>query len=287
MDHFVCQAIEPSRGEAFKWQDAVMNAVDTPFGPPSKYRDPAFVRRVIVSLCELWEKDGGAGGDFRGELDPARAVAIHTHAHHAVRMARALLVLDAATTGAETVPTVRLIMECGVTAAYLLLKDGSGSSMIRKGSDLRRLALRDMVSLGMDAEDSLTEAIAKLAELDLAGVSSGWIFQQHCEYLHGGIQLYALYRVLSSESHAGMRVADLYVIGDDHSSIGLAFVADRPSESKVSSLGVAASMLFLAINADEIARANPHRTTQLRKIAGRLGVGTRILRADGSEHPPR
>ncbi|POH69143.1 hypothetical protein C3B59_05750 [Cryobacterium zongtaii] len=245
------------------------------------------MRNIITSLCELWEKDDGAGGDFRGQLDPARAVAIHTHAHHAVKMARALLVLDDATTGGEIVPIVRLILECGVTAAYLLLKDGSGDSMIRKGSDLRRVALKDMVALGMDAEDSLREATAKVAELDLAGVSSGWIFQQHCESLQGGKQIYALYRVLSSESHAGMRIADLYVVDDDQSSIGVAFVADRPSKSKVSSLGVAASMLFLAINADEIARAKPRRTTQLGKIARRLGVGTQILRADGSEHPPR
>ncbi|TFC04048.1 hypothetical protein [Cryobacterium sp. MDB2-33-2] len=259
----------------------------TAVAPPSKYHDPAFVRSIITSLCELWEKDDGAGGDFRGQLDPARAVAIHTHAHHAVKMARALLVLDDATTGAEIVPIVRLILECGVTAAYLLLKDGSGNSMIRKGSDLRRVALKEMVALGMDAEYSLREATAKVAELDLAGVSSGWIFQQHCESLQGGKQIYALYRVLSSESHAGMRIADLYVVDDDQSSIGVAFVADRPSKSKVSSLGVAASMLFLAINADEIARAKPRRTTQLGKIARQLGVGTQILRADGSEHPPR
>lgn len=263
-----------------------MTAVDQPFGPPTKKYDPALLRSIITSLCELWEKDDGTRGNFRRELDPARAVAIHAHAHHAVRMARALLVLDAATTGAETVPTVRLIMECGVTAAYLLLKDGSGAAMIRKGSNQRRLTLKDMIDLGMDAEDSHREAAEKVAELDAAGRSE-WIFQQHCEYLHDGKQLYALYRVLSSESHAGMRIADLYVIHDDQSPIGLAFVNDPPAESKVSSLGVAASMLFLAINADEIARVKPHRTTQLRKIAGRLGVGIRILRADGSEHPLR
>ena len=257
------------------------------FAPPSKYHDPAFVRSIITSLCELWEKDDGAGGDFRGQLDPARAVAIHTHAHHAVKMARALLVLDDATTGAETVPIVRLILECGVTAAYLLLRDGSGSSMIRKGSDQRRLALRDIAGLGMDVEDSLREAAAKIAELDRAGVSTGWIFQQHCESLHEGKQLYALYRLLTSESHAGMRIADLYVVNDDQSPVGVAFVADLPYEAKVASLGIAASMLFLAINADEIARAKPRRTTQLGKIAGRLGVSTRILRADGSEHPSR
>ena len=171
-----------------------MTAVPKPFAPPSKHLEPAFVRGAITSLCELWEKDDGAGGDFRGELDPARAVAIHTHAHHAVRMARALLILDDATTGAETVPIVRLILECGVIAAWLLMTDGSGDSMIRKGSDQRRLALRDIAGLGMDVEESLREASAKVEELDKAGVSKGWVFEQHCKSLNGGEQLYLAFR---------------------------------------------------------------------------------------------
>jgi hypothetical protein len=264
-----------------------MTSAPEPFAPPSKYHEPAFVRGIIVSLCELWEKDGGAGGDFRGELDPARAVAIHTHAHHAVRMARALLILDDATVGAETVPIVRLILECGVTAAWLLLTEGSGNSMIRRGSQDRRLALQSIAGLGRNVGESLEEAAAKVEELDKAGASKSWAFEQRCQALHGGAELYVLYRVLSSESHAGMHVADLYVANDDRSAIGVGFVADLPYETRISSLGVAACLLFVAINADELARSKPHKTTQLRKIAKRLGVGSRIVGKDGFEHPSR
>jgi len=257
------------------------------FALPPNSLDQASIREIIASLCNVWEKDNSGGADFRGELGPARAVAIHTHAHHAVRMARTLLIVDDATEGAETAPIVRLILECAVTAAWLLLTDGSGESMIRKGSEERKKALQEIAGLGMDVDLSLQEALAKIDELEEAGVSKAWVFEQHCKALQDGGTVYALYRVLSAESHAGLRIADLYCVADEHNPIGVTFAGDLPDEARVSSLGIAASLLFVAINADEIARARPHRTTQLAKIARKLGVGTRIMGANGFEFPPR
>jgi hypothetical protein len=264
-----------------------MKAGPAPFGPPGIELDRAAIRSIIASMCELWEKDEGAGGNFRAELDAARAVAIHTHAHHAVRMSRALLVLDDASDGAEVAPIIRLILECGVTAAWLLLTDGSGQSMIKAGSTKRRTALITIAKLGWDVNESLIESEATIADLDKAGVVARDIFEQYCNALHSGTTLYALYRVFSAESHAGMRIADLYTVTDDQSPIGVAFAANLPDEARKSALGIAASLLFVAINADEIARAKPRRSTQLGKIAKRLGVSVRIVGANGFEHPHR
>lgn len=258
-----------------------------PLVPSSKYSDPLYVRGIIASLCELWEKGGGEGGDFRAELDATRAVAIHTHAHHAVKMARALLVLDDAHAAAETSPVVRLIFECGVLAAWFLLREGSGHSMVWKGSEDRKKALKEAAALGTDVGASLTEAADAIKYLDEAGVHKGWIFKQQCEYLEGGAQLYVLYRVITMESHAGLGIADMYSISDESSPIGVAFNPDPENSTRASALGVAASMLFLAVKADELARLKPRRTTQLKKISAKLGVGMRIVAANGYELPPR
>lgn len=96
-----------------------------------------------------------------------------------------------------------------------------------------------------------------------------------------------MFRILSAESHAGLAIADFYSLADDSSTIGLSFNPDAASNVRPATIGVAACMLLLALNAEELARARPHRTTQIAKAAKRLGVSTRIVRVDGFELPAR
>ncbi|WJL95870.1 hypothetical protein QSU92_01185 [Microbacterium sp. ET2] len=243
------------------------------------------MRRVLSDLCDLWEKSADDERRFRAEVDLAQATSIHTHAHHAVRLGRAILALDEGRFGAEMVPLVRFLLECGVTAAWLLLTPGSGQTLIRDGADSRRKALVELAELGEEVNPGYDQALEALAHLEDA--SKAYQVKHRCESLIEGKRLYVLYRVLSAESHAGMGVADLYTVSMDDSPIGIAFDDAPRFSTRASTLGIAACMLLLAINADELARIKPRRTTQIAKLAKRLGVGTRIVRADGSELPPR
>lgn len=249
--------------------------------------NPEFVRDAISRLCELWERSDDGTIEYRAEVDAQRAVAITTQAHHAVRMARSILLVDDAARGIEIVPSVRLVLECGVTAAWLLLTPGSGHTLIRDGAEQRRKALEHLARLGEETGPGYEQALAALANLEDAEGPRSFIFEQRCNALKGGSSIYVLYRVLSSESHAGMGIADYYSKADDDSRIGLSFDRDAENSARVSLLGVTASMLLLAINADEIARLRPHRTTQIRRAAKRLGITTRIVGADGTELPAR
>ncbi|WP_133161177.1 hypothetical protein [Microterricola pindariensis] len=203
------------------------------------------------------------------------------------------MILDDATTGAEVVPVVRMILECAVTAAWLLVAEGSGGAMVMKGSEQRTTALKDIGKRGMDVQESLQEVSDKIDELVGAGVAStGWVFQQRCEALSGGAMIYTLYRVFSAESHAGLRVADLYCVTDDASPIGVAFAADLPDEDRTATLGIAASLLlgqtprrFLRCWFDERACAAhggkglPFRFAERRSThVRRRGAGRGILR---------
>lgn len=255
--------------------------------PSNATPDLTSIRREIEALCNLWDNAIPGTVDYRGELDCARAVGIRTHTHHAVRASRAVLQLDLTTTGIELVPLVRLIMECAVTAAWLLLTPRSGHALIRDGASQRLKALNTLTKLGEEPGPAKEQAEIALAELEDAEGPRSFAFEQRCLRLDGGDSLYLTYRVFSAESHSGMGVADFYSVATETSPIGIVFNPTAVSSVRVPTIGMAACMLLLAINADELARAKPTHTTQIGKAAKRLGVGTRIVASDGTELPPR
>jgi hypothetical protein len=241
----------------------------------------------MENLCDLWDTAPPGTVAYRGELDSARAVGIRTHTHHAVRASRAVLQLDLTTAGIELVPLVRLIMECAVTAAWLLLTPGSGHALIRDGASQRLKALNTLTTLGENSGPAKEQAEEALEQLEDASGPRSFAFEQRCLRLDGGDRLYLTYRVFSAESHSGMGIADFYSVATKSSPIGIAFNPEAASSVRAPTIGIAARMLLLALNADELARAKPTHTTQIEKAAKRLGVGTRIVASDATELPPR
>jgi hypothetical protein len=182
---------------------------------------------------------------------------------------------------------VRLIMECAVTAAWLLLTPGAGHALIRDGASKRLKAVNTLVSFGEEPGAAKEQAEESLAQLENAGGPRSFAFEQRCLRLDGGDRLYLTYRVFSAESHSGMGVADFYSVATETSPIGVAFNPGAVSSVRAATMGVAGCMLLLAVNADEIARAQPTHETQIETAAEQLGIGTRIAAADGTELPPR
>ena len=241
----------------------------------------------METLCDLWDNETPGTVNYRSDLDAARAVAIRTHAHHAVRVSRAILQLSHTTTGIELVPLVRVVMECAVTAAWLMLTPGSGQSLIRDGATQRLKALNGITRIGEDPGPAKEQAEQALAQLEDAEGPRSFAFEQRCLRLDGGDRLYLTYRAFSAESHSGMGIADFYTVAVASSPIGLSFNPEAASSVRAPTIGIAGCMLLLAMNADEIARAKPTHTTQIERAAKRLGVGTRIVASDGTELPTR
>ena len=258
---------------------------DQPTIPPaSDAADLAATRRSLVDMIELCPRMVvTAKAPFRGDLDVHRAISIHSHAHHAVQLARALVMMDQEGSEIAMIPTIRAIFEMGVTCAWLLLTPGSGDILVREGTKKRKTAQEALLKIGVDADPGYSQSLTVLAELNAPGTS----FEIQCRALAGGESLYVTYRVFSAQAHAGLGLVDAYFIEDEDSPIGIAFDPMAPAEPRDAHLGIAACMLFLAINADETARQKPRYTTQLGKIARRLGVGTEIARADGTTMGPR
>ncbi|GAA3776546.1 hypothetical protein GCM10022240_30060 [Microbacterium kribbense] len=59
------------------------------------------------------------------------------------------------------------------------------------------------------------------------------------------------------------------------------------SDTREATFSVAAVALILALQSDELAREKPHRTTQLKTAAKRIGMSLDITRPDGTALAPR
>ncbi len=246
------------------------------------------IRALIESLCDLWDSTVRADFEARAELDHPRTVAIHTTAHHATRMARAILLVDEGTSGIEIVPLARSILESAITAGWLLLTPDSGDLLVREGARTRKAALEDLIERGdNESTPGYEQAIRTLDEYETRGLTGGSHVQARSKSFRGGAQLYSIYRAFSGRSHAGLGVMDFYVADHPASDIGMAFNPDAIDDSKNATLAVSAISLVLAMYADELARRRPHRTTQLTRAAKKLGMKLEFTRPDGTSLPKR
>lgn len=247
----------------------------------------AQVRSLIESLCRLWDERSRSPFEGRPDLDESRIVAIHTTAHHATRMARANLLLDAQLDGIESVPIARSIVESAITVGWLLLTPDSGHLLIKEGARSRKTAIEDLIAQGDEPGPGYQQAVATLSEYEERGLTGGSHVKSRSDAFAGGAQLYSIYRALSGRSHAGLGIMDFYVAEDPGSKMGIAFVPGSVDDAKESTLGVSAICLVLAMYADDLARQRPQRTTQLRRAAKKLGMKMEFVRPDGTSLPPR
>lgn len=252
--------------------------------PPTRATRATDFRASIAHLCELWEADLGEDVDFREGLDEHTAVAIHTLAHHAAKLGRGLLVLDGEAAGLVLMPTVRLIFECGITCAWLLVTPDAGRTLIRDGAKMRKTAIEELVQQGGEAGPGLEQAERAFVYLqsELEGIPVANM-QARCRALLDGDHFNTLYRAISTECHAGLGITDAYVVEDERSPIGMSFEPNPLDDSRQTGLAVAAGFLFLAINAAVQARRTPYMLAKLEHVARALGVSLRIARADGTE----
>ncbi|WP_433718639.1 hypothetical protein [Microbacterium laevaniformans] len=253
----------------------------------TKVPDTAATREIMVRLCDLWDSSLDGEAIYRPELDAPRAVSIRTQTHHAVRVCRAILQIEPTLRGIEIVPLARLVFECAITSTWLLLTPGAGNALIRDGAGQRLKALRSAAMAQDGSAAAIAESERVLKELEDAGGPGSYAFEQRCLALDGGESLYLTYRALSAESHAGLGLADFYSVKDNRSAIGVSFNPLAQSSVYEATFGITACMLLLAINADELGRDKPHRTTQIARAAKRLGVEPRIVGKGGYELPPR
>lgn len=241
--------------------------------------------RSLGELVAVWHNptveriaprlDADPSKEYRGDF--SRAYYTLSQAHHAVRLADAVLVLYEAGLPAQASPLIRQTMECAVTAAWLSATPGSADAFAFEGmAQRRKLGLGLAKVANIPVEETFVPDLTKLAEEFAPSESEeARNFLRRTEALAGSNWLYPFYRHLSGYSHSGSAILDLYFHPED-----VRWDENKPFEWGRMTIGIEVMMLHLAIRAwDDLCVGHPMRQ-RLDEIAERHGMSTTIRRAD-------
>ena len=234
----------------------------------------------LRELIGIWED----GEEFVAvpiiKKSPLTGVAIRVLADHAVALTNSIVLLVEHDMFIQAAPLIRLTMECGITSAWYSVDLNSGKAANHEGARQRRLILESMFQdAGIGDEQLVNEAIENVRALAKYESAAARKFEQRCNKIVGGKDLYIHYRILSQVSHAGLALLDPYLHEVDITSenpIGYAFLKKVNYTSAQVSLGYQVSMLCLTLTSwDNISKDRPN-SSRLQSVADRFGCNRNI-----------
>lgn len=185
--------------------------------PPSPTEYPDLLRELITS----WQAPGSQISIEPRNRTATTGIVVFCLTSHVYTLAQAVQALYDADHTVASVPLVRQMIECAVTAMWTELAGEAGSQiLLHQQSRSVRTAYQEYVGAGMPADAStvrrMTEEIDKSFDGSGPTRAAATHFDQLCKEVVGGDVAYATYRAASAISHASMSVADLYL---DHRDI--------------------------------------------------------------------
>lgn len=236
-------------------------------------------RAVIRYLVALWDE---RARDRKVTL-PAEhvrsGVVIRALVAHAVDMGRAIVTLYGASLPIAAPPLVRVLIEDSVTAGWLQLYPEKHRAFLRKGVDQRRKFFEDVMAWDPTASD-VQHHLQEAKEISEALTGEGaYVIQQVINDLEHNTNLYAVYRILTGQSHAGVGVVDLYTRDTPDTPTGLSFRSFGQARGAAGIVGTAASMLLQAMIAWDCTLQERQWKQELTELATRLGVQPRWRKA--------
>jgi len=181
------------------------------------------LRQLVDDLISAWDSEGhptemsqprARSGKPITMSDVARMEAVVGLARHVHETARAIRLLIDSGHANAAVPLVRLVYECALTATWLVQSendDGVKAFMheyTRQQTNLQSVLKRSIVEIFREGADDVADTNM---DAYLGSADNARRFDLICEDLApGGTDAYLYYKALSSYSHAGVRVVDLY-----------------------------------------------------------------------------
>lgn len=245
---------------------------------PSTERLLAIARELLKS----WE--------IRGELasikvrnSRARPIAeypmLHGLASHCHRVASAALRLIEDGLVLEAVPLIRTAYECAITAQWIAQTPDAFAAVSQRAVRTHDAYLRTVESAGLrsrlddEQPDPHPEAVEAIRSMETSATGGASNFEQLCMDLRPvGQQGYALYRIMSSLSHATVASADRYMAFDDGPGLGLTLMLEPRQPDTTSWLGILLSAMIWAGRAVDFREKEHTRRNQLRRLAREIGT---------------
>ena len=237
---------------------------------------------ALRKLISIWE------GQNRGctveipmvEGLPLAGITIYIMAKHSIALSESVLALTFQNMFLQSVPLMRLTMECAVTAAWLSVTPNAGNAARHEDARNRLATIRSIFEDPERIDDELlADATSAVSELSEHKADAARNFEKRCKSIAGGEKIYVLYRTLSGHSHAGIGLADLYLakVEDTAENPYGVSLLDKPNYPLANAdLVQQVGMLALALTAwDNIQPTHPSRVV-LEAIAKDFGFGLGI-----------
>jgi hypothetical protein len=184
----------------------------------------AALRPLMSSLLARWEQGPDQAQTPRGRrFEAVRIKSVITLAAHAHRLGRAVATLVDAGFGLETAPTVRAVVEYGMTAQWLLqygddASYGFATEAQRQRAGVGRTLRKLTEAMQLESADNVLAMIDADAQHVIdsrkAATASARHFEALCQDFELGDGYYFAYRVLSALVHPGPTVCEAYM--DEH-----------------------------------------------------------------------
>jgi hypothetical protein len=248
------------------------------------------LRTLTDELLAAWDHEGhpremsqprARSGKPITTTDLARMECVVGLARHVHETARAILLLIDSGHANSAVPLVRLAYECALTATWLVQgenDDGVKAFMheyTRQQTSLQSVLKRSIVEIFREGADDVADTNMNAY---IGSADNARRFDLICDDLApGGTDAYIYYKALSSVSHAGIPVVDLYF-----SAPAPGEVVPPPRRTPATALGDdlllflnSASMVWSGRAVSYISKNASYRGT-VRRAARSLGVTSEI-----------
>lgn len=210
-------------------------------------------------------------------MDPVRLRTIIALGMHTVRLSRAVATLTDAGMHLETGPTVRSVLEFGLTAQWMVQYGEETSSAFFTEAQRQRRALKMSIEEVQKIMQLDAAALLDLMEQDMRfkidGTSadqSARHFQKLCEDFANGKALYMVYRLLSGLVHVGPTVVEGYVDAED-GPLSFRTEATHWDDDKIWLSQTCCGLVWALRAVDMLDRKHPRRE-RLRPAARELGI---------------
>lgn len=207
---------------------------------------------VVDAISERWQHLAAPEGSpiSTRRKDVNNAFAILGLASHVLRLGPEVTALVRDGKAWAVAPLVRLCFECGITAQWIRHVDDGFAAFAYEGHRQRKSLLRSIENSEIGIAGTVDESVAEDMPNWLAGTESEGSarnFEQMCRDLEpGGSSYYAMYRVLSTTSHASVNLADTYFVVVEPELDALPAYTSHPDSdwNSVAAFSVAASVIW-------------------------------------------
>lgn len=257
--------------------------------------DEGELRSIIDELQQAWADHGDADALYQPAArrdrpftgyDTVRLAIVFGWTRHLYETARAAVLLIDNGMPNAAVPLVRQMYECALSAVWLVQsRDQHGVHAIVREHGRNRSALMNEVR---NAESLTFRRTADdVADVGLGSdretLDTARRFRDIClDLTPGGVDLYILYRLLSSYSHASLSVTDLYYKNPDSETQVLPYrlAQARPAIPAETLLNAAAIALVWGARAYTYTSKDKTHRSIIRRLANALGVTSELQLSD-------